>query len=488
MDIPLAQIASTLPTRALKAWGVERIAKNIKARGYGADFPVIVCKNGKGYELISGNHRLEAAKREGLTEIPAIVHEGLTEAQKYQIALASNANAADAIPETFVDHAELVWRLLEGRTQQGVADLLGWKRGQVGKYSMLQGICRDAWSIVAESVVPTFQKKGTTDDDDTGTENVPVGTRFSERLLRPLSQLHGHQQHQLVRDLAKGKDRRGHAYTKAKFNADIAGYQSLNAALEHAVERLCAVIAEDDLNEYLGHAEKEIGKYAKLREDRDKLDEFIQALIAEWERKTSWRLIECDIREVTADQVGDESVDVIITDPPYPKAYVSLFGDLGALAARVLKPGGSLIVMTGQSYLPEYIRLLAEHLTYRWTLAYATPGGQAVQVWDREVITFWKPLLWLTKGEPSTPWVSDHISTEVNSNEKAHHAWGQSENGMAKILERFTKRGDLVLDPFLGGGTTGVVCVKEGRRFIGIDKSKDCVEKAKARIEKALLL
>jgi hypothetical protein len=181
--------------------------------------------------LICGNHRLEAAKRVGLTKILAIVHEDLTESQKYQIALASNANAADAMPETFVDHAELVWRLLDGRTQQQVADVVGWSRSKVRNFALLSGICSAAWDIVGT----TFDGFVPSGESGPVPEDVTVVTKspFTEGLLRPLSSLYGHQQYQLVKDLARGKDRRGHAYTKAKFNAGIVAYQSLNAALEH---------------------------------------------------------------------------------------------------------------------------------------------------------------------------------------------------------------------------------------------------------------
>lgn len=45
--------------------------------------------------------------------------------------------------------------------------------------------------------------------------------------------------------------------------------------------------------------------------------------------------------------------------------------------------------------------------------------------------------------------------------------------------------GDVVLDPFLGSGTTGVCAVRHGRNFIGIERSEDYMAKAKRRIEEA---
>lgn len=172
-------------------------------------------------------------------------------------------------------------------------------------------------------------------------------------------------------------------------------------------------------------------------------------------------------------QVGDNSVDWVITDPPYPKEHLHLYGELSGFASRVLKPGGSLICMTGQSYLPEVMGQLGKHLSYHWMLAYHTPGGQSAQLWERKVNTFWKPLLWFVKGSYEGDWIGDVCRSDHS--DKRFHDWGQSESGMADVVERFTYPGQTVCDPFCGGGTTGVVAVRMNRLFIGIDSDGDAV-------------
>ena len=47
----------------------------------------------------------------------------------------------------------------------------------------------------------------------------------------------------------------------------------------------------------------------------------------------------------------------------------------------------------------------------------------------------------------------------------------------------FIKEGDVVLDPFMGTGTTGVVCKKLGRNYIGFDLQQDYIDVANKRIE-----
>jgi DNA modification methylase len=49
----------------------------------------------------------------------------------------------------------------------------------------------------------------------------------------------------------------------------------------------------------------------------------------------------------------------------------------------------------------------------------------------------------------------------------------------------FLPEADTILDPFMGSGTTGVACVKTGRRFIGIELDPDYFEIACKRIEDA---
>ncbi len=192
-------------------------------------------------------------------------------------------------------------------------------------------------------------------------------------------------------------------------------------------------------------------------------------------------LLPGDFREVVED-LEPGSVDAIITDPPYPSEYLPLYGALAEDAARLLKPGGSLLVMVGQSYLPELLALMTPHIRYHWTVAHLTPGGQAVQLWQRKVNTFYKPVLWFVNGDYDGPWVGDVTRSAVNDNDKRFHDWGQSESGMADLVERFTRPGDTILDPFLGGGTTAVVALRLQRQFIGIELDRSTLSTALRRV------
>lgn len=50
------------------------------------------------------------------------------------------------------------------------------------------------------------------------------------------------------------------------------------------------------------------------------------------------------------------------------------------------------------------------------------------------------------------------------------------------FIDRFTNEGDLILDPFMGTGTTGVSCVRLNRDFIGIEIKEEYFNIAKERV------
>ena len=104
--------------------------------------------------------------------------------------------------------------------------------------------------------------------------------------------------------------------------------------------------------------------------------------------------------------VAKQSLDAIITDPPYPGEFVALFGVLAEVAVEVLKPGASLIVMSGQCYLPEIYALfdrMKPRLLYHWTSPYLLPGGQALQLFPKRIMNYGKMLLWYTHGPYQPP-------------------------------------------------------------------------------------
>lgn len=224
-----------------------------------------------------------------------------------------------------------------------------------------------------------------------------------------------------------------------------------------------------------------VAKELVREEVREQQKEQLKQTAAKVKNNDRFKLYKGDFREV-AKGIDDESIDFIITDPPYPEQYLPLCRDMAEVAQRILKPGGSLLAMSGQVHLPAVMNMLGEHLSYHWMLSYLTLGGQAVQIFPRKVNTFWKPILWYTKGDYEGQWIGDVCKSDTNNNEKNLHHWGQSESGFMDLMKRFAVPNALVFDPFLGSGTTGLIALRLGMRFIGCDVDAEHVEVSRGRL------
>ena len=176
-------------------------------------------------------------------------------------------------------------------------------------------------------------------------------------------------------------------------------------------------------------------------------------------------ILQGDCRELSR-QLPSESVDMIFTDPPYPKDFLPLFEWLSVEAARLLKPGGYLITYSGQHWLKYVMDALNCNLEYFWIIAGMHRGPTRILP-GREVTNQWKPLLIYSKGKPGPHELFlDSIS---GTRSKQYHEWGQSEETASYYISCFTHPGDTVLEPFCGGGTTPYVCAQIDRECIAFE-------------------
>ena len=74
------------------------------------------------------------------------------------------------------------------------------------------------------------------------------------------------------------------------------------------------------------------------------------------------------------------------------------------------------------------------------------------------------------------------------SNGKKVHSTQKPESLLHRIILATTNKGDAILDPFLGTGTTAVVAKKLGRKYFGIERDKDYFKAASERINKAKVI
>ena len=77
------------------------------------------------------------------------------------------------------------------------------------------------------------------------------------------------------------------------------------------------------------------------------------------------------------------------------------------------------------------------------------------------------------------------IITEAGDHYTMQHPTQKPVRLMERLSALVTQEGDLVLDPFMGSGSTGIACINTGRRFIGYEIDDEYFGIAKGRLEEA---
>lgn len=227
---------------------------------------------------------------------------------------------------------------------------------------------------------------------------------------------------------------------------------------------------------------KEIKKEKKKEE---KIKQFEQASL-EYQDENVKIFFE-DFRE-GAKTIENNSVDAIITDPPYPIEYIDLWADMFAIADRILKPSAFLVTYANHQNLDRIFQL-PNSLKYYWIFKLDFTSKPIAM--GRNLIATWKPVLIFQKlpFKKIEETLEDNIkeSKPFNYDERDMHKsnWGQSLGKFEWIIDKFTKPGDLIVEPFAGTGTTLVASKNMKRRCIGYEIDKTNYESIiKGRIER----
>lgn len=197
-------------------------------------------------------------------------------------------------------------------------------------------------------------------------------------------------------------------------------------------------------------------------------------------------LIEGDAIKLAPLIIADSSVDLIYTDPPYPKKFHYCYEFLAEEAARVLKPTGFLIAYAGPYWKQKVMETLGAKLDYFYDFVLMHKGNTSI-LWPRKIISGYKSMLCYTlKGQSPLPNTNVLGKFDGTGGDKRFHAWGQDAGTARYYIDVFSKPGDLVVDYFLGAGTFADVCKNLERDFIGFEINHQTIEMARARLEGAL--
>ena len=236
----------------------------------------------------------------------------------------------------------------------------------------------------------------------------------------------------------------------------------------------------------------------------------------------------CSDSLIALKEMDDESVDIVLTSPPYnygmeydthdddgdADEYLEQILAVFVECKRVLKSGGRLIINIQpnyKQYFPTHHkitqRMIGEGMIWRgeiiwlknnlkkltawgsWkspSCPYLSYPFEFIEVFSKDTLKHSgnKEDIDITKDE-FIKYVNGHwsMAPETKMKDYGHPAMFPEEL-VERCLKLFSYKGDVVLDPFNGAGTTTYVAHKLGRKYIGIDMSQEYCKVAQERIDK----
>lgn len=174
-----------------------------------------------------------------------------------------------------------------------------------------------------------------------------------------------------------------------------------------------------------------------------------------------------------------DNVDVVITDPPYginkaewDTEYPDWFVDVAFEVAKCV------CIMPGLWALPKCIKQMGNR--YMSILAGRNINGMT---FGPIGYNNWIPAI---VGGEVPRWGQDSCEFSIRSVGEINHPSPKPLPFMQWLIFRLSKINEIILDPFMGSGTTGVAAVQLGRRFIGIEIDRTYFDIAVKRIEQAM--
>jgi len=173
-------------------------------------------------------------------------------------------------------------------------------------------------------------------------------------------------------------------------------------------------------------------------------------------------------------EMKDGSVDVVITDPPYDFDFAQK-DELQTEFYRVSK-SGLVIVFCPPENQWKIFPPSSQYLF--WIKPISTKNTSKNYSRFVEMIQVFGQNEWNTGRH----W-SQYTNVFTDLVESKLHPFQKPLSLMTRLVMNHTKKGDTILDPFMGSGTTGVASLQNGRNFIGIEVDKENFDLAKERLD-----
>ena len=220
-----------------------------------------------------------------------------------------------------------------------------------------------------------------------------------------------------------------------------------------------------------------------------------------------------DCLEVMKD-IPDKTIDLIVTDPPYNVSATNDGGTinkvkklnkslkdlvetnitngydietLGEEFMRVMKEP-NIYLWCNKTQIPEYFKFYVEKYKCKFDIL-CWHKNNALPTYSNKYLSDTEYLLYFRKGKgkcfpKSYEDAKTYYIAPINHKDKKKykHPTIKPLDITEKVIKNSSKENDIILDPFMGSGTTGVACKQLNRNFIGIELLEEYFNIAKERI------
>lgn len=210
------------------------------------------------------------------------------------------------------------------------------------------------------------------------------------------------------------------------------------------------------------------------------------------------QIAEGDALELMA-SVPTESVDLVLTDPPYninlapqrgtfeaiqgdnmsPEEFSSFLEAIFSECYRALKPDTILISFMGWQTIPIFERALTAAGFSIKSMPIWVKNNFGIGYYTRPQ---YEPLYLCFKGTPPTPETPISDVLQYSKVAKQVHSCQKPVPLISKLIATFSPEGGLVLDPFMGSGTTAVAAINTSRHFLGFEIDPQHLKGARERV------
>lgn len=188
----------------------------------------------------------------------------------------------------------------------------------------------------------------------------------------------------------------------------------------------------------------------------------------------------------------DKSIDVVITDPPYGINVIGGNKIVGSIGGNKIVKANKYLPIINDNIkidLSEIFRVSKQQIIFGGNY-FNLPISKGWIVWDKKTKNDWNDdfsdgeLAWTSFNRPLK--IFRHLymgCMQEGRREKRVHPTQKPIVLMEWIIKNYTDEDDLILDPFIGSGTTAIACMQTNRNFIGIELEPKYVDIANKRIQ-----